>query len=420
MSSFVVEDHTCIMFLDAGCADPDDCGAASYVTGYMTEPRNQFSKLVLVMVGGQNPKQNAHIVAKCLAASDRGDMALKLGDINLVIANPTNGGHDFEYGSDWEGPIDKMRNLETRITGKISMLIAGPPCGFDMNDFIDWEHSYLHACVFVGNKPGGSNLGVNGGGTLTSDKDKAEIQTYIAFLEEKLGASGLIYLPPNFTRAQPLTMKSLNLHKNPVLTELYVNVTTKYLLKDRPVHLPPGLQHRIACANLRSLTAMCECWPKDSVRPADALNDPAFVKLGLVYSKRTDFGKDRDKSMMDIPDVDDVDKGKMRAALAQVTGQIFTCQAFINTLGFTAEAAATPEEGLARYMSELAEGVDMPLMPFYDGIGIAVLCMMSRETNKGLMYKSFENAFSKVKCPEYMRYPMEVMQHLIHFELRKF
>ena len=407
MASPKAHEHTCVLFLEAGCADPDDCIAASFAMGYMTEPRNVFTKLVIVCVGMDNPDQIANIIAKCLAASNRGGAVMNLGDIYLVTANSVKGGPCFEYGADWVGPIDEMKNLEGRITGKISMLIAGPLVGVDMDDFIDWESSSLHACVFVGSEPYNTD-------------DRAEVMTNIEFLEKKMDSRGIVYLPTNFMRAQPLTMQYLNAHDNPVLTDLYVNATTKYLLKERPVHLAPALQTDIAYANLRSLTAMCECWPKDTVRPADSMNDPAFVKLGLMYSKRTDFGKDRNQSISDIPGMDVAALGATRAYLAETTAKIFTCQAFINTLGFTAEAAATPEEGLVRYMNKLPKGADMPLIPFYKGIGFVVLCLMSRETSNGLMYKSFQNAFSRTKCPEHERYPMEVMQHMIHFELMKF
>jgi len=232
----------------------------------------------------------------------------------------------------------------------------------------------------------------------------------------------MIFLPPSFTRAQPITVQNLAMYKNPLLTELYISVTAKYLLMERPVHLPPVIQLRIANANLTSLTALCEAWPlaKDAVDQADSINDPAFVKAGLLYSQRSDFGAKGDLSIMDIPEMDDVDKGKMRAKLAEVTAQIFTCQAFINTLCFTAEASPTPVEGLTRYLAEVPKGVDMPLMPYYDGIGAAVICMMSRDGNDGLFYKTFENAYSHNKCAENERYPLEVMQHMIHFELNKF
>ena len=414
--------HTLIFATDIGCADPDDVGAALFLQGYANMPRSKFTDIVYLCVGGNNTLRNANILAKCLESTDRDDVR-PLEEMYLVVAEPTKGGHDLEYGKDWVGPCHTMKTLERRITGDISVLVGGPLAGVAFDDFIDWTNSVLHSCVFVGNKPSPGSLGVNGGGTLTSPIDKAEIMANLAVLESRAVAAGgaVVYLPREFTRAQPMTLKNLQMYNNELLTKLYVDVTTKYLLKERPTHLMPGLQLRIANANLCSLRAICEAWPKGTIRPADSINDPAFVKAGLLYSQRTDFGPEADQSMMDIDGVDDVDKGKMRAKLAEATAQIFTCQAFINTLCFTADPAPTPEEGFARYVAKLPQGADMPLMPYYDGIGAAVICLMSRDQTRGLVYKSFLNAFSiNNKCPESERYPMEVMQHMLHFELSKF
>ena len=406
--------HTLIVITDIGRADPDDAAMAAFLVAYMKNPRNLFTDIAFVCVGGDDTAQNAKILAKCLEATTR-DNVLSLKDTYLVIGKSTKGGYKLEYGADWDGPYDKMKKIKSRITGKISMLVAGPPVGIDFDDFIDWKASNLHACVFVGDK-----RGVNSGGTLTSDEDRSEILANIAILEHQLGEVGMIFLPPSFTRAQPITIKNLDMYKNPVLTELYINVTAKYLLEERPVHLPPAIQLRIAHANLTSLKTICEAWNSAAVCPADSLDDPAFVKAGLLYSQRSDFGDKRNLSMMDIPEMDDEDKGKMRSKLAELTAMIFTCQAFINTMCFTVKAASTPAEGLKRYIAAVPKEVDMPLMPYYDGIGAAVICMMSRDSNDGLFYKTFENAYSKHKCPQNQRYPLEVMQHMIHFELNKF
>ena len=421
LSTMTTQCHTLIVITDIGRADPDDAAMANYLVAYMESTRNIFEDIVFVCVGGDDTVQNAKILAKCLEATTRDDV-MSLDDTYLVLGKPTKGGHELEYGADWDGPYNRMMSLESRVTGKISVLVAGPPVGIDFDDFIDWEGSKLHACVFVGEKPSTNSRGVNGGGTLTAEEDRSEILANITILEDKLGDTGMIFLPPSFTRAQPITVQNLAMYKNPVLTELYIDVTTKYLLMDRPVHLPPAIQLRIANANLTSLMAICDAWQhtEDAVTHADSINDPAFIKAGLLYSQRSDFGDKGDLSIMDIPEMDDTAKGKMRSELAEVTAQIFTCQAFINTLCFTTEAAKTPMKGLARYLDKVPPEVDMPLMPYYDGIGGAVICMMSRDSSDGLFYKTFENAFSTSKCPENERYPMTVMQHMIHFELSKF
>lgn len=422
MASFTpmdIDQHTLVYITDAG-RDPDDCAAGMYLAAYMKQARSQFDKLVFVCVGGDDPMQNAKILGKCIDSTSRVDV-YKASGIYLVAGAPTMGGHAFEYGKDVEYDVKNFKPLEERLTGNLSILVAGPPVGIDFSDFIDWTGTMLHSCVFVGDKPTEKSLGVNGGGCFTDDDDKAEVLKNLMIINTQLGEGhNIVYLPRSFTMAQPMTMQTLKRYSSEYIAELYVHVTSKYLLGPRPVHLPPKIQLRIAESNLISIKNMCEAWPKESVRPADAINDPAFVKAGLLYSNRTDFGKDRNLSIMDIPDMEDDDKGKMRARLAEVTAQIFTCQAFINTLGFTGEAAETPAQGLARYMSSLPKSADIPLMPYYDGIGAAVICMMSRDNRNGMVFKSFENAFSGDTCPENERYPMAFIQAMLHFELNKF
>lgn len=414
-----IDRHKWVIITDAG-RDPDDCAAACYAAAYMKSDRNIFDELVLVCAGGDDPSQNARIIGKCIDDTDRDDV-YKAKDINLVTGEPTKGGHGFEYGKDWEYDIGNFKSLRERMTGTISILIAGPMAGLNFDDFIDWGDTALHSVVYVGNAPTEKSVGVNGGGTLVSDDDKAKVLQNLMILNTKLGEGhGIVYLPSNFTRAQPMTKNTLGRYKNDTLTNLYIQVTTKFLLGPRPFHLKPELQLPIAQANLKSLEYMCECWPKDSVRPADSINDPAFVKLGLAYSKRTDFGKDRNQSISDIPGMDTDELGVIRTRLSNATAKIFTCQAFINTLGFTADAHDNIELGLQRYMSAIREDVDMPLMPYYDGIGAAVSCMMSRDNRAGLVFRSFENAFAGKEYPQSARYPMEFIQGMLHFELNKF
>lgn len=417
MPPHVQEEHTLIVFTDPG-RDPDDCAMAQMLQRYGSTPRNVFSKIVFVCVGGDRPTQNAHILAKVLNASEGGTF-MSLDELYIVIGSPTRGGHEFEYGADWIGPFQKMKQLDEPITGTISVLIAAPLAGITLIDFIDLEHSFIHSCVYVGNKPEPGNLGVNGGSSLTSELDRIEIMANLCIFES-MSNGNMVYLPPNFTRTLPITLKNLKLYNNAVLTQLYVDITSKYLLKERPVHLHPQIQVRVASANMQSLMSICEQWPSDSVCPNEAINDPAFTKLGLAYSLRTDFGKDRNMSIMDISNIDEEGKMKMRAELAEKTAKVITCQAYINTLGFTAEAAETPEKGLARYMENLGDDKDMPLMPFYDGIGAAVITILSREANtNGLVFKTFSNAFAKNKCGENERYPMTMAQHIVHMEINK-
>lgn len=419
LTSVDTNQHNWVIITDPG-RDPDDCAAACFAAAYMKSDRNIFANLVLVCAGGDDPLQNARIIGKCIDDTARDDV-YNAKDIYLVTGEPTKGGHDFEYGKDWDYDIGNFKSLKERMTGTISILVAGPMAGINFGDFIDWDGTLLHSVVYVGNAPTEKSRGVNGGGTLVDDDDKAKILQNLMILNTQLGdGHSIVYLPRNFTRAQPITKNTLGRYKNDTLTNLYLQVTTKFLLGPRPVHLAPELQLPIAQANLRSLEYICECWPKDSVRPADSINDPAFVKLGLAYSKRTDFGKDRNQSISDIPDIDLAKFGTVRSQLAEVTAKILTCQAFINTLGFTADAHDSIELGLQRYMCSIKDDVDMPLMPYYDGIGAAVTCMMSRDNKSGLVCKSFENAFAGIECPQGARYPMEFIQGMLHFELNKF
>lgn len=419
LTSMDIDQHKWVIITDAG-RDPDAAAAACYAAAYMKSPRNIFDELVFVCAGGDDPSQNARIIGKCIDDTDRDDV-YKAKDIYLVTGEPTKGGHEFEYGKDWAYDTDTFKHMEQRMTGTISIFIAGPVAGLNFDDFIDWDATMLHSVVYVGNEPTEVSRGVNGGGTLAHDDDKAKVLQNLTILNTQLGdGHGIVYLPRNFLRAQPMTKNTLGRYQNSTLANLYVQVTTKFLLGPRPAHIKPELQIPIAEANLVSLKYMCEAFPKDTVRPADSLNDPAFVQAGLLYSQRSDFGPKHDMSIMDIEGMGDVDKGKMRARLAEVTAQIITCQAFINTLGFTAEAHDNRELGLQRYMSAIRQDADMPLMPCYDGIGAAVSCMMSRDNRAGMVFKSFENAFTGNKCDESDRYPMEFIQGMLHFELNKF
>ena len=215
--------------------------------------------------------------------------------------------------------------------------VCAPMCGINLEEIL--AEADLGPANFVGNDPRSGSMGINGGGACGPEA-QAEVLRNLEYLA---GRTDVVFLLPNLARNHiqftARYAKTLPLR----LRDMLCVFVCRFLLKDRPGHLPPALQMRIAQANHGSLLKLA------AAKGAGNFHEPdeEDIKRGNAYAAQF--------PTLDMP------------ALAKITAEIYCLQRFV--IGEEKDA----EDGLAAFLYSCKQ--DAPMLPAYDAIGL--LCMMN-------------------------------------------
>ena len=230
-----------------------------------------------------------------------------------------------------------------------SVLFAGPPCGFNIS------HFPISKAVFVGNDPRGlediSKRGINGGAGLRYAWHIEEVIENISYVASQ---TNIVFLKPEISRK--VMQNSANLQENlgKSTTKALLYFTQKFLLGERPGHLPAALQLRIAKSNFSSLQKLSNYV---------TVNNDSFKSMAVEYADK-------------FPEI----TGEEKMDLIETTKSIYELRDYILSYG------DDPSTALKNYIDQQKEAVE--LLPRYDITGLQILYILE---NSESAHTCFEN-----------------------------
>lgn len=230
-----------------------------------------------------------------------------------------------------------------------SVLFAGPPCGFDISRF------HISKAVFVGNDPRIDDVnkrGINGGAGL---RYAWHIEEVIENVNYAASQTNMVFLKPEISRKVMQTSESLQENLGESTTKALLYFTQKFLLGERPGHLPSSLQLRVAQSNFSSLQKLSNY--------IDIPVDETFKSMAVEYADK-------------FPEI----TGEEKTELIETTKSIYGLRDYILSYG------DDPSTALGNYIDQQEASVD--LLPRYDITGLQILYLLE---NSELAHTCFEN-----------------------------